>query len=135
MNHFFEEQYKNTANRTRINYGLSLASFLGSWSFAYSMKFKRSSFISLTLLTAFATFKGLEYTGTKSLQRKLNSKACDIAKNYPEIKFSNVVYTDSSEVSKRNLPLYWLVIRPENSKYYHDYIYLFGVYSLVFKLQ
>jgi hypothetical protein len=70
------------------------------------MKFKRSSFISLTLLTAFATFKGLEFMGTNSLQRKLNAKACDVARNYPEIKFSNVVYTSSSEVAKKTLPLY-----------------------------
>ena len=106
LNHFFEEQYKKTATRTRINYGLSLASVLGTWSIAYSMKFKRSSFISLTLLTAFATFKGLEYMGTNSLQRKLNAKACDVSRNYPEIKFSNVVYTSSSEVAKKTLPLY-----------------------------
>ena len=83
-----------------------MASVIGTWSLAYSMKMKKASFISLTLLTAFATFKGLELMGTRSLQRNLNAKAEDIARNYPEIKFSEVVYKESNEVAKKTLPLY-----------------------------
>lgn len=83
-----------------------MGSVLASWGLAYSMKMKKTSFISLTLLTAFATFNGLEYMGTKSLQRNLNAKASEIARNYPEIKYSDVVYTKSEEVGKRTLPLY-----------------------------
>jgi hypothetical protein len=106
LNHFFEEQYKSTASRTRFNYGLSLASFVGTWGLAYSLKMKKFSFISLTLFTAFATFNGLEHMASKSLQRNLNVKATEIARNYPEIKYSDVVYTSSDEVAKRTLPLY-----------------------------
>ena len=83
-----------------------MASVIGTWSLAYSLKMKKTSFISLTLLSAFATFKGLECMGTSSLQKNLNAKASDIAKNYPEIKFSEVVYKGTDEVAKRALPLY-----------------------------
>lgn len=83
-----------------------MASTTGAWALAYTMRMKKASFITLTLFTAFATFNGLEYMGNRSLQRKLNAKAIDIARNYPEIKYSDVVYTNSQEVSKRTLPLY-----------------------------
>jgi len=83
-----------------------LASIIGTWSLAYSMRLKKTSFISLTLLTAFATFNSLEYMASKKLQRNLNAKATEIARNYPEIKYSDVIYTNSNEVAKRTLPLY-----------------------------
>ncbi len=106
LNHYFEEQYKDSLNRTRTNYGLSLLSSIGAWSMAYSFKLKKSTFIALTLLSAYGAFRGLEYLNCKKLQNKLNEKAYDLAVKYPEIKFSQVVYTKSSEVSKKITPLY-----------------------------
>jgi len=106
LNHYFEDQFKQSANRTRLNYGLSLFSTVGAWSLAYSLKLKRSSFFALTLLSAYGAFKGLEYLNSKSLQNRLNEKAYDIAVKYPEIKFSQIVYTKSSELSKKITPLY-----------------------------
>lgn len=70
------------------------------------MRLKKASFISLTLLAGFGVFNGLEYLGSKKLQLNLNAKATEIARNYPEIKYSDVVYTNSNEVAKRTLPLY-----------------------------
>jgi hypothetical protein len=70
------------------------------------MRMKKTSFISLALLTGFATFKSLEHLGSKNLQKNLNAKAIEIARNYPEIKYSDVVFTKSDEVAKRTLPLY-----------------------------
>mgnify|MGYP001807930071 CR=1 FL=1 len=106
LNHFFEEQFKSSANRTRMNYGLSLFSAVGAWGLAYSFKLKRSTFLALTFLTAFGAFRGLECLNSKNLQNKLNEKAFDVAVKYPEIKFSQVVYTKSSEVAKKITPLY-----------------------------
>lgn len=106
LNHYFEEQFKSAANKTRLNYGLSLLSAVGAWGLAYSFKLKRTTFLGLTLLSAYGAFSGLEYLKTSSMQNRLNEKAYDVAVKYPEIKFSQVVYTKSSEVSKRVTPLY-----------------------------
>lgn len=106
LNHYFSEEYKSLTKKTRLNYGLSMLSAFGAWGFAYSFKLKRSTFLGLTLLSAYGAFRGLEYLNTKNMQKILNEKAYDIAVKYPEIKFSQVVYTKSSEVSKKITPLY-----------------------------
>ena len=67
---------------------------------------KRTTFAALTLLSAYGAFRGLECLNDKNLQNRLNEKAYDVATQYPEIKFSQVVYTKSSEVSKKVVPLY-----------------------------
>jgi len=60
----------------------------------------------LTLLSAYGAFRGLECLNSHNLQKRLNEKAYDIAVKYPEIKFSQVVYTKSTEVAKKITPLY-----------------------------
>ena len=106
LNYFFEEQYKNSLNRTRLNYGLSLLSLVGAWGLSYTLRFKKTTFGVVSLFSTFASFKLLENLNEKNMQNRLNNKAYDVAVKYPEIKFSKVVYTKSEEVSKRTLPLF-----------------------------
>ncbi len=106
LKHYFESEYKYSTDRRRLNYGLSLLSGFGAWGLSYTFKFKKSTFALLTLVSAVGAFKALESLNTKSLQNKLNGKAFSIATKYPEIKFSKIVYTKSSEVAKSTVPLY-----------------------------
>jgi len=106
LNHYFEEQFKSSANKTHLNYGLSTLSAVGAWALAYSFKLKKTTFLGLTLISAYGAFRGLENLNRSSMQNRLNEKAFDVAVKYPEIKFSQVVYTKSSEVAKRITPLY-----------------------------
>ena len=85
---------------------MSLFSAVGAWGFAYSFKLKRTTFLGLTLVSAYGAFRGLEYLNTRSMQNRLNEQAYDVAVKYPEIKFSQVIYTKSGEVAKRITPLY-----------------------------
>jgi hypothetical protein len=83
-----------------------MISGFGAWGLSYTFMLKRTTFFALTLVSAYAAFRGLEYLNTRSMQNRLNERAYDVAVKYPEIKFSQVVYTKSSEVSKRITPLY-----------------------------
>lgn len=99
----FEEEYKSFANKSRFAYVLSFGSLFGTWALAYNYRFKFSSFLVSTVLAYAATKCVLDKCATNKMSLNLNNIAVGIAKKYPEIKFSNVEYTSSSEIKHQKL--------------------------------
>jgi hypothetical protein len=99
----FEEQLKVYNNKIRVSYLLSAGSVLGTWSLAYLYRFKFSSFLVSTVASFFAVHYGLSSLYSKSMKNSLNSYAQDVAKKYPQIKYSTVEYTKSSEITPKKL--------------------------------
>jgi len=99
----FEEQLKSYNNTVRISYLVSAGSVLGTWSLAYFYRFKFSSFLFSTFVSFFAVHYGLTSFYSNKMKSSLNFYAHDIAKKYPEIKYSSVQYAKSSEISQRKL--------------------------------
>jgi hypothetical protein len=91
--HLFSEEHKYVPARQKFGVLLSLAAAgLGySLSTRFSFKVKTSLFTSLLLFSGVYWFYGV--FSERTINQRLNKKAVDIAKNYPEIQIENIQYT------------------------------------------
>lgn len=99
----FEEQLRYYNNKRRFSYLFSAGSVLGTWSMAYLYRFKFSSFVFSTIASFFAVQCGLNAVYSRQMKNTLNLHATDLSKKYPQIKYSKVEYTKSSEVAPQKL--------------------------------
>ncbi len=99
----FEDEYKTLCNKQRFNYLLALGSSVATWGLAYKFRMKFSSFFVATAFAYFATKTTLDSLVGRRMQKGLNRFAGNMALNYPEVKFSRVVYTKSEEIKKEKL--------------------------------
>jgi hypothetical protein len=99
----FEDQLRNYNNKVRFSYLISAGSVLGTWSMAYLYRFKFSSFVFSTFASFFTVHYGLSSLYSKQMKNTLNFAAIEVAKKYPQIKYSKVEYTKSSEIAPQKL--------------------------------
>jgi len=99
----FEEQFKVYNNKVRFSYILSAGSVLGTWSLAYSYRFKFSTFVVSTIASFLIAHTSLSHLHSKSMKNSLNFYAQEVAKKYPQIKYSSVEYIKSSEITPKKL--------------------------------
>ncbi len=99
----FEEEYKTFSNRSRFAYVASFGSLFGTWALAYKYRFKFTSFLGATSIAYVATKWTLDQFSASRMSKNLNTFASIVAVKYPEIKFSRVEYTKSSEIKNQKL--------------------------------
>ena len=99
----FEDEYRSLNHKNRVSYLLSAGSALGTWALAYRYRFKFTTFLLTTAVAFAATKYTLNQFAQSRMTSNLNSSAQSIANNYPQIKFSRVEYTRSSEVRAAKL--------------------------------
>ncbi len=95
----FEDQYRGYQSKVRMSYPLSLGVALSTWGLAYRYSLKFPGFLAMSLLALVGSNYGFRCYFNSSMISRLNDSAFDIAKKYPEIKFSRMEFTNSENVA------------------------------------
>jgi hypothetical protein len=95
----FEEEYSSLMNKYRSTWILSTGCAIGTWILAYSFRLKFTTFVLSTGFSFIASKYAINKLHTNIMKSNLNSFAIEVSNRYPEIKFSKVEYTNSSEVA------------------------------------
>jgi hypothetical protein len=96
----FAEEYRSFTTKNRYSYIPAVGATLLSWALAYSYRMKFSSFVALTVGSFALTKMSLGCLANQRMQHNLNGFAKGVAKDYNDIKYLKIDYTDSTQINK-----------------------------------
>jgi hypothetical protein len=101
----FETQYKTFNSKNRAGMLLAGGSTVFSWALAYSLRMRFTGFMLSTVGSFVLAKYAFDAYNSSSMKKSLNFVASNIAKKYPEIKYSTIEYTPSSDILKHKVKL------------------------------